>query len=189
MICSDLEVFQWVRPQEHFDNIYMECVFQLLTRATWNQMDLVLALACHMQSALLPFQHFCTHPREPNPLDLCAGGNNLSSPLSSQSRLLSLVVTATIIRLNFGFGPGREIQETSFCSLTGAYWCHLVLPELQARCCCSPGLLYPERCLPVQCHWSLHPRNHRLSFPRKFIWILQALADELGASAGLVKQH
>lgn len=64
------------------------------------------------------------------PVDLYAGGNNLSSPLSSQSKLMSLVVAATIIRLNFGFGSGGVIQETHVCSLTGADWCHLVLPEL-----------------------------------------------------------
>lgn len=121
------QVFQWARCQEQFGNIYKKRVLQLLP---WDQMDLLLALACHMQSALSPFQHFCTSPWEPNPLDLCEGGNKLSSPLSSQSRLLSLVVSATIIRLNFGFGPGRVIQETSLCSLTGADWCHLVLPAL-----------------------------------------------------------
>lgn len=88
----------------------------MLTRGTWDQMDLLLALACHMQSALSPLQHFCACPQEPNPLDLCAGGNKLPFLLSSQSRLMSLTVTATITRLNFGFGPGKVIQETNLQS-------------------------------------------------------------------------
>lgn len=120
------QVFQWAKHRKQFGNIYMKHILQLLTGATWDLMDLLLALACYMQSAVSPLQHFCTHPWDPSPLDLCAGGNNLSSPLSSQSKLMSLVVAATIIRLNFGFGSGGVIQETHVCSLTGTDWCHLV---------------------------------------------------------------
>lgn len=79
----------------------MEHIVQLLRGAAWDKMLLLLALACHMQSALSSLHHFCTCPREPNPLDLCAGGNKFSSLLSSQSRLISLVVSATIIKVEF----------------------------------------------------------------------------------------
>lgn len=94
----------------------MEHVLQLLTRATGNQPDLLLALACRVQSVLSPDQHFWTCPLGPNPFGLCAGGNKLSSPLSSQSSLMSLVVvTATLIRLRSGFGshfsPGEWLRR------------------------------------------------------------------------------
>lgn len=146
------QVSEWARLQKQFGSTYMEHVLQLLTRATGNQPDLLLALACRVQSVLSPDQHFWTCPLGPNPFGLCAGGNKLSSPLSSQSRLMSLVVvTATLIRLRSGFGshfsPGRVVEETSHSSLTGPGCCHLVLPGLWAWCCSSSGLLPHKRCL------------------------------------------
>lgn len=68
----------------------------------------------------LPFAAFFYWSLRTYPLDLCAGGNKLSSPLYGQSRLMSLVVAATIVRLSYGFGAGRVVQETHPCSLTGA---------------------------------------------------------------------
>lgn len=96
-------------------------------------------------------QRFWTGPLGPNPISTCTQANKLSSLLSSRSRLMSLVVAATLIRLRSGFrshfGPGRVVKETSLSSLTWPDCCHLVLPGLWAWCCSSSGLLSPERCL------------------------------------------
>lgn len=169
------QVSEWARLQKWFGSIYKEHVLQLLTRATGNQPDLLLALACPVQSVLSPSQQFWTGPLGPNPLGLCAGGNKLSSPLSNQSRLISLVAAATLISLRSGFGshfgPGRVVRETSLSSLAGPDCCHLVWPVLWAWSCLFSGLLSPKRCLQSlgQCHWSLHPRNHKLFFHKRFI--------------------
>lgn len=122
----------------------VERVLQLLTRAAGNQPGRLLALACPVQSVLSPSQRFWTVPLGPNPLGLCAGGNKLSATLFSQSRLMSLVVAATLIRLRSGFGShfgsARAVEETSLSSLTGLDCCHLVLSSGSAR---VMGLVLP----------------------------------------------
>lgn len=60
----------------------VERVLQPLSRSTGNQPDLLLALACCVQSVLSPSQHFWTGSLGPNSLGLCAGGRKHSSPLS-----------------------------------------------------------------------------------------------------------
>lgn len=102
---------EWARRQERFGSLSTEHIPQLLPRAAGNEPAPLLALACPEQSVLSPSQRFWTGPPGPNPLGLCAGGNKLSSPLSSQSRIMSLGVAATFVNLRSGFGSTLVLGE------------------------------------------------------------------------------